>query len=714
LKSVTRLATACLCAGALLVVARVSLAQIPDAQTIERELRETYATKPPDPWIKNRGELAQRVEKLLRRQSRFLTDKLRPWPGDENAAQITDGKSAEAGIRPNAHAAYGLAVMYRAMDVPSARRDALSILRFLLSTHAAGGATCADGKPWRDQWQSALWATSAGQAAWLLWDELTPREKWLAARMVCDEADRFVAATPPAQIARDTKAEENAWNSQALALAFNMFPRHPNHTRYREAAVRWHLSSFASAADLASDRIIEGKPLKDWLAGSGANLHDDYTLENHDRVHPDYMSSVRTLATQALFYNWADNAEPASLRFNVSQVYANLKKLALPDGGFLYPSGQDWHLHRNADWFDVHAVMAILFDDPQAARLMHVCLETAEKMIARPGNASATNAESAAVYSRDETNFASSQAMLLELFADAYLLLRARGEGAPPVEEKQLWHDLADVYRFDAGRFAVLRTDHSVASFSYGRVPMGLVLPLQKDLLLTPNVRSLIGTFDARGDKPLVRQWNLIEHVGAFLAVAGELTRLDGAASQLFAFIALEDGRVVYTDLVTPLGRRSATAPAIPHFRGALLGVLNDRNWVYHDGVRVLRSDQADVEFPAAKGDAFRNVESSAPWYNLDDALGIVCLATSGRQVFDEHPTSAPGRREQLFSLNDTPRLPAASTIIFYPSQPASKTRTAAGRVKLSAGKDPRKFSVTLDDGKRLDIDLIKLNIETP
>jgi hypothetical protein len=204
----------------------------------------------------------------------------------------------------------------------------MKILRFLLPTHAQ----------WKDQWQSALWATSAGQAAWLLWDDLAPRERQLAAAMICHEADRFVDARPPAQVARDTKAEENAWNSQVLALAFNMFPTHPNHARYRDAAIRWHLSSFATAHDLSRADVVDGKPLKEWLAGSGANLHDDYTLENHDRVHPDYMASTRTLLTQKLFYDWAGNAPPASINFNARNIYANLKRFSLPDGGFVYPN----------------------------------------------------------------------------------------------------------------------------------------------------------------------------------------------------------------------------------------------------------------------------------------------------------------------------------------------------------------------------------------
>ena len=59
------------------------------------------------------------------------------------------------------------------------------------------------------------------------------------------------------------------------------------------------------------------------------------------------------------------------------------KTPGLPDGGWVYPNAQDWHLHRNADWLDAHVAMAVMFDDPQAARLARICLTTAEKMIGR-------------------------------------------------------------------------------------------------------------------------------------------------------------------------------------------------------------------------------------------------------------------------------------------------------------------------------------------
>src|SRR5690606_32761240 len=83
-------------------------------------------------------------------------------------------------------------------------RASQDILRFLLPAHGAGKKPLADGKTWGGQWQSALWANSAGRAAWLLWDDIPPSLRWLAARMVVDEADRFLNVTPPAQIVRDT------------------------------------------------------------------------------------------------------------------------------------------------------------------------------------------------------------------------------------------------------------------------------------------------------------------------------------------------------------------------------------------------------------------------------------------------------------------------------------------------------------------------------
>ena len=84
---------------------------------------------------------------------------------------------------------------------------------------------------------------------------------------------------------------------------------------------------------------LDGKPLREWLK-RGGNMFDDYTLENHDRVHPDYMGTIRINLHQKLIYDWAGEKPPEALVFNARSIYANLKYLALPDGNFVYPNGQ--------------------------------------------------------------------------------------------------------------------------------------------------------------------------------------------------------------------------------------------------------------------------------------------------------------------------------------------------------------------------------------
>ena len=56
--------------------------------------------------------------------------------------------------------------------------------------------------------------------------------KLLAGKMIEEEADRFLTREPDHQVISDTKAEENAWNSDVISLAYNMFPKHPHHAAW--------------------------------------------------------------------------------------------------------------------------------------------------------------------------------------------------------------------------------------------------------------------------------------------------------------------------------------------------------------------------------------------------------------------------------------------------------------------------------------------------
>src|SRR5690606_25279225 len=75
--------------------------------------------------------------------------------------------------------------------------------------------------------QSPYHAAQAAQAAWMIWDELSPETRMAVANMVQFEADSFIGYNVrywknfdgSTNYHGDTKAEENAWNAQLPALA---------------------------------------------------------------------------------------------------------------------------------------------------------------------------------------------------------------------------------------------------------------------------------------------------------------------------------------------------------------------------------------------------------------------------------------------------------------------------------------------------------------
>ena len=693
-----------------------AFAQIQEEDAIKDALNGIYATVAAKPSLEHRGELAQRLEKTMFNQSRYLISTLHPWEKDEKALLLTTGKSGEHGIRPNGHTVYGLAIMYRcfpdeAFSKQLTREDCrdtiIAMLRFVLPTHGAGEMLCANDRPWHNQWQSALWADAIGKACWLLWDDLPDDLRWLAARMICDEADRFVDLEPPAQIEYDTKAEENAWNSRVISLAYNMFPDHPRHERWGQAAIRWQVSSFIREADLLENPVIDGKPLKDWF--DKANIYDDYTLENHGKVHPDYMNTTAILSDQVPTYLWGGNKIPEALFFNSKEVYLNLKRLSAHDGGFIYPSGQDWRLHRNADWVRAHTCQAILNNDPEAARLARICQETAELMAAR--------APDGGLYLPEEYHFPSTQHFLLEGSGLSYLLSRHYGDGATPVSEEALWDSVSGKHVFDSGKLAVIRTEKAVSTFSWGKLVMGMTFPLQKDLLIAPYERSLIG--DIQVDGKVDRKIKLTDHkiasVGDAFGISGVIDRCDGLLQQKFGFVALPDGRTIYVDSVSAL----KDVDNITSLELGIVSVLNEPRWVFHDGARFLRWSGSKQIIPA-QGETEPPLFLNSNWYNIDDEMGIVCLAGSGEQRYERNRKVSRGRVQQLFSLNyintekltGCPEGPLAKTVlVLYPGADSKQTEKAASKCSLKHEDGTDQYAITLDDGLGIQIDLGELDI---
>lgn len=237
---------------------------------------------------------------------------------------------------------------------------------------------------WGREWQSDHWATLVGSAAWLLWDRLSPQTRHYVARMVVAEADDR-AGQPVGYWADragtvlspgNTLAEEDAWGAALLLLADSMMPSAPGRFAWRAMGAQLAVAAYATQADLASPRVINGVPLADRL--DGFNALPDHMVINHDRVHPDYVTNIQHLWWTADFAGLAGRKVPEAVFHNAGATFDAFNTVSFAPGGpspsggtfrapggtvyqtgtngIYYPEGGDWGTVRRAPFasFDAH------------------------------------------------------------------------------------------------------------------------------------------------------------------------------------------------------------------------------------------------------------------------------------------------------------------------------------------------------------------------
>lgn len=276
---------------------------------------------------------------------------------------VSDGN---AGIRGTCGVALVCAVLAREFpESPErARRVARTIaaLRFAASTHRAiDQAKCTDGKTWGYGWQTSLWSGSLGFACALLGDQAPPDLVLDCQKIMAAEADRLAAIPPPSGNRGDSKAEENAWNSNVLALAAAWLANDPRAATWTDGARRY-LANTYTVPEPGDD------PLREWLTTT--NLLPSFAMENHGFFHPTYqMVSGMSLGDSLLMAQMLHPATAAQLRpfaeHNVLPVWRCLEQVVLDSGELAYPSGLDWSLHGYGQ-ISYYAWLATHFQDANA------------------------------------------------------------------------------------------------------------------------------------------------------------------------------------------------------------------------------------------------------------------------------------------------------------------------------------------------------------
>jgi len=538
-------------------------------------------------------KMDQRVYLAAGNLARYLRTVIHPWNEDAALLLLTDSRSDENHIRPNTGAVHGFCFLCRfgpydesVVGVSRSRffsETVIPMIRYLVATHVTGDRPTSDKRRWGDAWQSAHWAQQLGCGAWYVWDELPEDVRSGVRRVVAHEADRIAGSTPPHQIRLDTKAEENAWNSRILSVAQLLLPDDSRRSAWETAFHKWAMSSFLRPTDERSQTMVDGRTVAEQF--TGANIHDDFTLENHDIVHPDYMTCISLSLGAELDYALTGRRPPECLHYNVAGICENLKWFVLPDGGFVYPNGQDWQLFRNADWTVKSVMMSVLLRDPEAWSLACSCVETLERMQAR--------STSGTVYAPGETFFASTQTDLLSSLATSWLVLKL----ADAIERAPC--ERVGVRRLESGKIILRRTGSAIHTVSWGPQVMAQCVPYRLDRIVSPDQRNGIGQVvlaDQQKALPVrLRTVNVTNGEDWFQADLvidhGEQLRADlRFASNQDGTFTMREKLVALTDMTTA---RIATGQ---------IGILNNPGWVYETGRRTVVIGGREEVVPALSG----------------------------------------------------------------------------------------------------------------
>ena len=275
---------------------------------------------------------AQYIERWYNRRGQRYTDVLSRFSVAEQ----------EYAVRRPAMAALTTAVAARTRAhndaaVGRTRDEAILYADWLVRSIACQHVAVTPGG-WGGGWQTAHWATLAGEAAWLIWDRITPQTREYVAQMIVYEANKrltlpieyWADATGTIVSKGDTKAEEDSWNAALLELAVSMMPTHSQAKNWRRKAVDLELAAYASLSDAQSGGVINGVTLADRLDGS--NTYDDGTLENHQILHPDYMTNIQQNWWAADFAGLAGRKVPVAAVVNGARVYGAFSTLNFPAG----------------------------------------------------------------------------------------------------------------------------------------------------------------------------------------------------------------------------------------------------------------------------------------------------------------------------------------------------------------------------------------------
>jgi hypothetical protein len=282
------------------------------------------------------------------------------------------GSSGNGGIRGMCGVAVAYAVMVKALPGDPKNSNRIShitkTLNFAGQAHFTGPKTCTDNNPWgwnsasSTDWQTPEWSGSMALACALMQSNLPLQTVLDCQRVVASEATHRAGIAPASGYVSDTKAEENAWDSNILGVSAAWLSTNANSGTWLTAAQKYLANSYSLAN-------TNGDPLSSWVTTK--TLYPSYALENHGFFHPTYeMVAGMSMGDTWLMARLSNTNVAAQLQpfaeHNVMSVWSNcVSAMVMDSGDFAYPAGLDWELH-DYEQNSYIAYLAAHFNDPMA------------------------------------------------------------------------------------------------------------------------------------------------------------------------------------------------------------------------------------------------------------------------------------------------------------------------------------------------------------
>ena len=550
----------------------------------------------------------------------------------------------ERGVRPNADLGMICAFLVKyakgRVQLPTGvswddlERMAMQSLVFSYSTHKANRLkVCKGNNYWgstsKDDavWESSLWAMSVAYSAFFQWNKLSDKQRNYIYQLLKAECNYELQRDIPTGYAGDTKAEENGWEADVLAVTLGLFPDDPLAPQWFARLREFAINSYSQKDDATDQTVIDPgydtKTVADLYRGQ--NLYDDYTLQNHNYFHTSYQNVViQELGEAALALKlfqkglhgtekWQTNA----LMHNNDRVMRDvLYWLALADGELAMPNGNDWSLFLY-DQITSYSTNACFLRDPHA-----LMLENRAYMMIKERQQTTTDGS---WLLRPDVG-----ARRMGVEAHRVMMTWLMHEVLPtadlsPTRWEAFCNSFSQAKHFASQNIVRAVTPHRFTCFSWStglRSYTGYISPQISNLksqisnLIVPfranNTGNFIGWYEVQGRKtnatPIVSGNYQLD--GNSYVMNGELQTNDDALNNRFALYSTPGNAVIYIDEV-----RANTDATITAERGGLMAISVDemtkttRTLYTQDGSRQL--------------DGTTMTTMHGPWVNIDNTFGI-------------------------------------------------------------------------------------------